>query len=729
MTNDPNNGPQEEPLLEQNTSEIPLALPVDFSQEILEQDIPLALPVTAEELLTANTLGAQATEQFPAAPEMVVPQEADPAAESPKILCKVCGSERKKGQHSCLDCGYYFSDEELAGAGNNHATGAIPDTGANKLVFDTRFETQELVEEKVFIRIYRGKDRVENREVWIYTQPAKEEKKTNPDPDTLTLATGEPEEISADFLPSFDDALLRKPDMERTRKMPPEINWPNLAWIRGVMDFSESHGLPKVLASGTENQLIFLVLEQPAGKDFWEVWDEENSTPPVRFGYLRQLAEIQKSLHRSNAFLEFVRPEHVVVTLEGKVRLKHVLEILPMPLPPGIPVKGTLFTPPELLTGRGCLTPRAGLYSFGALIYCLEILHRELSDADFDKPGVPKPFIPRFPDTHPAFGRLMSKTFRTEVEARFPTEEAGREDRSGFSELIHTLTAVGRSLDTCRLEIASWMTTGMVRTGNEDAFALTHVSESRQDDLSDAALLFLADGMGGYEAGEIAAAMTLQHLRQTLSQHKLFMRFSGKTSFINDAANPPPKGESHGPAELDIEECKAVFKNTLKEVNRLIYTASRAPGSKRRGMGCTTELVYLDGKHLVAGHVGDSRVYHLRQGHLVQVTRDQTLVNRLVELGTISAEEADHHPRKNELQQAIGGQPEVEPGIYHARLAPGDWVLICSDGLTNHIAAKDLQFMLANEAQSAQMAARRLVNLANIEGATDNATVVVVRCT
>src|SRR5436305_13968459 len=144
-------------------------------------------------------------------------------------------------------------------------------------------------------------------------------------------------------------------------------------------------------------------------------------------------------------------------------------------------------------------------------------------------------------------------------------------------------------------------------------------------------------------------------------------------------------------------------------------------------MGCTVEDLYVEGKNVVAGHVDDSRTYILTEGRLVQMTRDQTLVNRLVELGTLSAEEAEDHPRKNELQQAMGGQPDVDPGIYHARLKPGDFVLVCSDGLTNHIKDKVLEQFLKIEAVSAELAARRLVNLVNIEGATDNATVVIVR--
>ena len=116
-------------------------------------------------------------------------------------------------------------------------------------------------------------------------------------------------------------------------------------------------------------------------------------------------------------------------------------------------------------------------------------------------------------------------------------------------------------------------------------------------------------------------------------------------------------------------------------------------------------------------------------GKLTQLTRDQTLVNRLVELGQITAEEAENHPRKNELQQAIGGRSEVEPAVYSAKVQPGDWVLVTSDGLINHIKNSEIQEMFQLEAAySADVAARRLVNFANLRGATDNTTVVVIRC-
>jgi protein phosphatase len=323
----------------------------------------------------------------------------------------------------------------------------------------------------------------------------------------------------------------------------------------------------------------------------------------------------------------------------------------------------------------------------------------------------------------------MSKTFRREIEARFPSDEAVRDDGTGFVELIRTLNVLRRTYDNVRLEIAAWTTTGMVRTGNEDAFALLHACESRQDDLGESALVLLADGMGGYEAGEVAAALAIQVLRQHIVAGEQFAALAGASHFPTDALATANRPEGHAPPPLDVEACKQALRAALREANRQVYAASRAPGARRRGMGCTAEAVYVTGKHVVVGHIGDSRTYHLHEGRLFQLTRDQTLVNRLVELGTLTEEEAEHHPRRNELQQAVGGQPDVEPGLYSGRLSPGDWVVVCSDGLSNHVGSGDLKQMLLSEAQSAEMAARRLVNLANIEGAADNATVVVIRAT
>ena len=114
-------------------------------------------------------------------------------------------------------------------------------------------------------------------------------------------------------------------------------------------------------------------------------------------------------------------------------------------------------------------------------------------------------------------------------------------------------------------------------------------------------------------------------------------------------------------------------------------------------------------------------------GFAIESARD--LVQYMVKRGQMTPEEAEKHPRRKELQQAIGGQPDVEPGTYSGKMSPGDWVLVCSDGLTNHVPTVDLEKMLRETYGSSEETARRLLNLVNLRGATDNATVVCIRAT
>jgi protein phosphatase len=655
-------------------------------------------------------------------------EEASAATPSP-VKCPVCLTPNPNLRRDCPECGYHFTNEDLAAKA---AAPADPPKPGVKL--QGRYELGKKINERMGVVRYRGIDHGDGTvlpvEVYILQQAAVE---------APPAATPVAEEIPAEecgeptdeFMPSFDDVMIgAQAGSPVTEVMPAQPPWPSLAWEKNLLKTLEQPGMPRLLAEFTEDGHDYLVEEIPTGKSLWDMWDDADATCETRFGTLMQVAELLHSLHNFKCILEGFRPDYIVVTPEGQARLNNLSDLLPLPLPADAPVRGTLYTAPELLAGHGQVDARADLYSFGASIYSL-FVGRELSDMDFDKPGAgnPKPFIPRFPDIHPAFGRLLTKTFRRAVESRFPTDEAGKEDATGFVELIRTLNVLRRTFDTCRLEIASWTSTGIIRTGNEDAYALIHSTESRQDDVGETALLLLCDGMGGYEAGEVAAAMAINILRQQLVGNKAFQALAGASPFPTDPSASVNRAEGHAAPPLDVEACKQTIKAALKEANKQIFTASRAPGSKRRGMGCTAEVVFTDGRNVVVGHVGDSRTYHLHEGNLIQLTRDQTLVNRLVELGSLTAEEAEHHPRKNELQQAIGGQPDVAPDVYSAKMKPGDWILVCSDGLTNHVTNAMLREMMLQEAGSAEIAARRLVNLTNIEGATDNVTVVVIRAT
>jgi serine/threonine protein phosphatase PrpC len=660
----------------------------------------------------------------PTFPEAAVPPEAAPPPEAPAPpetpaappqLCPICESPRSGDQKWCDSCGYMFppGGAPLAAAAGGNPGASEPGTRING-----RYELVTLLNERQGVARFRGLDHGDSAAPPVPVIILRQER---PAVAAVAEVSEAPlAEVAEDeLLPTFGDVVPTAGPT--TGAMPPTPAWPSVAWERNLLDVVQHPSLPTVLDSFEEGNYDYLIEELPTGQTLWDAWDDPEADAEKRFGLLKQVAEGLHQLHQGGAILEGIRPDIVIITDDGRARISDLSDLLPLPLPPDVPIRASHYTAPELLAVKPDTDARSDLYSFGAMLYALHV-GRELIDKDFDRPGAPKPFIPRFPDIHPAFGRLVTKTFCQDLGYRFPTDEAAKEDPTGFTELIRTLEVCGRTLDNVRLEIAAWTTTGMIRTGNEDAFALLHACESRIDDVNDATLIFLCDGMGGYEAGEVAAAMAIQTLRRYLVNKKPFRALAGGATFPIEGLPADPDT----PEPIDTEAMKKLFIAALKDTNKQVFNASRS-GVGRRGMGCTAEVVYVDSKRVVVGHVGDSRTYHLHEGRLVQLTRDQTLVNRLVELGTLTPEEAETHPRRNELQQAIGGQPDVEPGVYSGVMKPGDWVVVCSDGVTNHVKPDDLKQMLLVEAGSADVAARRLVNFVNINGATDNATIVVVR--
>jgi serine/threonine protein phosphatase PrpC len=504
--------------------------------------------------------------------------------------------------------------------------------------------------------------------------------------------------------------LLREP--QPAPDAPPRPDpppWPSLAWEEDLRRRAQHLGLPRVLDRFAEGGWDYLVLEGATGVTLWDVWDDPTYGAAERYGWLAQLADLLRTLHGAGVVVESLRPEQVHISALGQVLFDASVGLVPLPLPPDAPLRPTVLSAPELIFAQP-VDARSDLYCFGTVLYALELGH-ELTDLDFRGPGEPRPILERYPEAHPFLGRLLAKTLNPDRGRRFPTREYD-EDRSGFDELIRTLAQAQRVLGRARLDLACWSTTGMVRPGNEDTLAVLHTAELREDDLEEYALVLVADGMGGSAAGEVAAALTVQSLRRSLLAEAPFRGLTDEPGLPRQAA--------------DRAAVRRRLLDALRQANRLVYRAAKEK-PERRGMGCTAEAVYLDGRQLVVGHVGDSRTYHLHRGKLVQVTRDQTLVSRLVELGQLTPAQAEVHPRRAELRQAIGGRMDVEPELYAAALAPGDWVVVCTDGL-NCLRPDVLQDVL-ERATSAEQAARRLINRANLEGATDNVSVVVVRAT
>ncbi len=260
---------------------------------------------------------------------------------------------------------------------------------------------------------------------------------------------------------------------------------------------------------------------------------------------------------------------------------------------------------------------------------------------------------------------------------------------------------------SCRLVLGSASTRGRVRDRNEDSLLVQHCTWSNREERHDVALVVVADGMGGHAAGEQASAIVVRAL-------------SGVVTPLVTAAMSE---QATGVALADPAE---VLDRGLIDANRLVREAAlRNPAWK--GMGSTAVVLLIWDGRVSIRLVGDCRVYHWHEGKLTQVTRDQTLVARMVELGQLTPEEAVNHPRRNEVAQAVGKYALIEPASYETALSAGDWLVACSDGLSAHVSDRVLSEMIAKAGSSATELAQHLIERANQGGGSDNCTVVTVR--
>lgn len=259
-----------------------------------------------------------------------------------------------------------------------------------------------------------------------------------------------------------------------------------------------------------------------------------------------------------------------------------------------------------------------------------------------------------------------------------------------------------------RLDVAGCSSVGRVRTRNEDSFLTMQYTWSSLDRRHDVALVIVADGMGGYDAGDRASRLTI--LQSAASLGPVLANFLK----LDASANRP-------------SSFRAPVQAALKSANAAVYQqAQTEPGCK--GMGATVAAVLVWDGRVDIGHIGDCRVYHFRHGTLTQVTRDQTLVERMIELGQLTRAEAESHPARNEVTAAVGRHPDIDPAYCECTLLPGDWLVVSCDGLHAHVNQPALIEALHAAPSSAALLANYLVALANHQGGSDNCTVVAVRC-
>jgi protein phosphatase len=256
------------------------------------------------------------------------------------------------------------------------------------------------------------------------------------------------------------------------------------------------------------------------------------------------------------------------------------------------------------------------------------------------------------------------------------------------------------------LDIGAASSPGRVRERNEDSFLVMRLHWSNQDTRRELALTVVADGMGGHDAGDVAGGLAIRTIGASLSG--LFTRALSDTAVVLS------------PAILSDAVAAA-----MHEANRTIRDQAKQQPNLR-GMGATAAVILIADGRAVVGHVGDCRVYHQTGDDLRQVTRDQTLVARMVELGQLTEEEALIHPSRNEVTQALGQFPDLSPALLEVKLASGDWLIAASDGLHAHVHRSEMLDAL-NQARSALILAHQLVRLADQGGGSDNCTVAAMR--
>jgi protein phosphatase len=229
-----------------------------------------------------------------------------------------------------------------------------------------------------------------------------------------------------------------------------------------------------------------------------------------------------------------------------------------------------------------------------------------------------------------------------------------------------------------RLRVTSRTDVGLVRKNNQDAVILGQ------------GLMGVADGMGGHKGGEVASAGARDGLLHAL--------------------------EGKEPALETLE-------NAVREVNRSLWEQQKEEESLS-GMGTTLSVMWAAEEQMLLAHVGDSRIYLMREGKLRQVTRDHSMVADMVRRGLLTEEQAAVHPMRNYITRAVGTEPTVQADLYALERQAGDRWLVCSDGLHGLVAKEELERLMAVE--DLEEAADEMMRLALDRGGRDNITLVLI---
>ena len=249
-----------------------------------------------------------------------------------------------------------------------------------------------------------------------------------------------------------------------------------------------------------------------------------------------------------------------------------------------------------------------------------------------------------------------------------------------------------------KIEFAELTHTGRVREHNEDAIGAD----------GDIGLMVLADGMGGYNAGEVASGIAVQIVSELATE----------AAAREDRDDIDPHS--------GLMRQSIILRDAVYRANKIIYQTAQSQ-THCEGMGTTiVACMFYDNKVSIA-HVGDSRAYRLRGGKFEQITLDHSLLQELVDRGFYSAEEAQRSTNRNYVTRALGVEPTVEVEVHEYEVLPDDFYLLCSDGLPDMVEDEDIHLTISTFNASLDVVSQQLVELANDHGGRDNVSVMLAQ--
>lgn len=252
-----------------------------------------------------------------------------------------------------------------------------------------------------------------------------------------------------------------------------------------------------------------------------------------------------------------------------------------------------------------------------------------------------------------------------------------------------------------RLDIAAQSDIGRRKSQNEDSYGVFQENTPDLNLFRDGALLCVADGLGGHMGGEIASKLAVSIFKDIIKEE------------------PPPMPDDEDAPDPHL----ALMHEYSVKANTSVYQTNEDLGTGKKPMGTTLISVLVTPRKAYMSNVGDSRCYHIRENEIIARTEDHSWVDEQVKMGLMSKKEAEKDVRKNVVTRSVGTRPEIEVDTYLWHIVPGDWLLLCSDGLINMVEDKDILEEFKKGGPAAEIVAR-LVDLANENGGKDNITAI-----